>query len=172
MKIFKWVLALVIVAIVVFGGYVLWMRRSVMPSRAAWLLRNADTIQVLALNPEYTVADPNGFHWYPVLGRADVPQADRKAFVEEVIAGAAPFGPEVASCFNPRQGIHASSKRGTVDLAICFECGAVYVFYSGDKDARLVKSFATRESLTLPLSRTLARARIPFVLATPRAPTR
>lgn len=132
---------------------------NVFPERAAALLRRADTLQVLSLDPG-TKAKTDSFHDWAVLGTVSIPDADRKTLVEAIIAGVAPSDAGVASCFDPRHGLHAVAKDITVDLVICFECNRVSVFYSdGDEDF-----FMPSYNLARPLSKILNDAGIPIAL--------
>ena len=140
-------LALLIVAMAVSGC------RQNFPERAATLLRNADTLLVLSLEPVGGPSDPKGFHGWPVLGEVSVPEKDREAFVEAVIAGAASNDSKRALCFDPRHGIRAVSKAGTVDLVICFECSQVQVFYSGGRNDYFIPNGNLHEALSAKLGK-------------------
>lgn len=144
-------LALVVAALAVSGC------QQTFPDRAAGLLRNADTLLVFSLEPVAGPSDPKGFHGWPVLGQVAVDKEDREAFVEAVIDGAASNDSERALCFDPRHGIRAVSKTGTVDLVICFECSQVEVFYSGGSN----EYFIPNNSLHETLSKRLSKAGIP-----------
>ena len=130
------------------------------PERAATLLQNADTLLVLSLNPARGAIDPKGFHGWPVLGEALIGDADRKLFIEAVITGIVPPGPEVTVCeITPRHGIRASSKMGTVDFVICFECSEVQILYSQGGQEYLVPN----SILKAALSRATTKAGIPVL---------
>jgi len=131
---------------------------NVFPARAAALLRSADTLQVLSLEPVLAEADPKAFHQRPVLGTTSVTGLERTVLVDAIIAGVAPSDSWIAGCFDPRHGVHAIAKNGTVDLVICFECNRVEVFYSeGDTDF-----YMPGRSLEKPLSMVLTKAGIPI----------
>ena len=132
---------------------------NIFPERAAALLRSADTLQVLSLDPGIRT-ETGGFHHWAVLGTVSIPDTDRKALVDAIIAGVAPPDTLMAMCFNPRHGIHAVAKDVTVDLVICFECNQVEVFYSeGSADG-----FMPSYNLEKPLSKILTDAGIPIAL--------
>jgi hypothetical protein len=123
------------------------MPPNVFPARAATLLRNADTIQVLKVGGEEGPY-PDGFHGYPIVTTATVEAADQKAFVEAIIAGVAPTM-IVHPCFMPHHGVHAVSKGGSVDLVICLLCSRVHVYYSdGTTDG-----YSPTDSISKALSR-------------------
>ncbi len=123
------------------------------PDRAAKLLRSADTLLVFSLEPVAGPSDPKGFHGWPVLGQIGVDKKDREEFVEAVIAGAASKDAERALCFDPRHGIRAVSKDGTVDLVICFECSQVEVFYSGGRSDYFIPNSSLHKTLAARLSK-------------------
>lgn len=127
------------------------------PDRAATLLRKADTLVVFSLEPFSGPSDPKGFHGWPVLGEVSVQDADRRAFVDAVIAGAAPRDSERSLCFEPRHGIRAVSKNGAVDLVVCFECSQVQVLYPGGR----TETFIPNDKLYSALSAKLGKAGIP-----------
>jgi hypothetical protein len=120
---------------------------NVFPLRAATLLRNADTLQVLRLQPEGH--DPNGFHGHPVLDAVVVEATARKAFVEAIVAGVAPTV-TLEPCFLPHHGIHAVFKGESVDLVICLLCGWTDVYYSDGETDGFSPSDSISESLSEP----------------------
>lgn len=140
-------LALVVAALAVSGC------QQTFPDRAARLLRNADMLLVFSLEPVAGPSDPKGFHGWPVLGQVGVDKEDREEFVKAVLAGAAPKDSERALCFDPRHGIRAVSKDGTVDLVICFECSQVEVFYSGGSNDYFIPNSTLHETLSKRLSK-------------------
>ena len=79
------------------------------PVRAAALLRNADTLQVLRLESGPEGRSTNGFHGFPILDTVIVEATARKAFVEAIVAGVAPTS-ILEPCFLPHHGIHAVSE--------------------------------------------------------------
>ena len=104
------------------------------PARAA--MRNADSFELLSLNPEHRRKDA-AFHGFAVLGRATVSdQAARRRLYNALQSGAR-WGTLPASCFDPRHGIHMVSNGKTIDLLICFHCGQAQVW----QDDRLVTYF-------------------------------
>ncbi|MDF1700203.1 MAG: hypothetical protein P1V36_03470 [Planctomycetota bacterium] len=110
--------------------------------RVGWLLlgdarevlEQADSFELLSLEPrrgprrpEDPPRLPERFHEYRVLGRVEVPLADRWQLLEALYAGVNE-GPDMgAGCWEPRHGIHATRGERTVDLLICFKCIAVRV---------------------------------------------
>lgn len=63
------------------------------------------------------------FHCYPVLGKVEVEDADRrKAIVAALKAGVARSDGFMAKCFWPRHGIRTVEDGNIVDFVICFEC--------------------------------------------------
>jgi hypothetical protein len=140
-------LALVIAALAASGC------QQTFPERAATLLRNADTLVLFSLEPFSGPSDPRGFHGWPVLGQVAIDKEDREAFVDAVIAGAASNDSKRALCFDPRHGIRAVSKAGTVDLVICFECSQVEVFYSGGSSDYFIPNSTLHETLSARLSK-------------------
>jgi hypothetical protein len=105
---------------------------NVFPARAAALLRNADTLQVLRLMPEQDERSTNAFHGYPIQDTVIVEATAQKAFVEAIVAGVAPTS-TLHPCFLPHHGIHAVSEGESVDLIICLLCSRTQVYYSDGK---------------------------------------
>lgn len=132
---------------------------NVFPARAAALLRKAETIKVLSLDPFKSAADPKGFHDWSVVGTVPVAAKEREALVNAIVAGVAPSNWPIASCFNPRHGVHAIAKEGILDLVICFECNQVEVFYSGGGRDFYMPGY----TLEAPLSRIITKAGIAIV---------
>jgi len=115
------VLALVAVAaIYLFRG---------LPRVAAEAMRDADSFELLSLDPNRGRDDAD-FHHFKVLGRAMVTDAaTRNRLYRSLQSGARWNLPFPAMCFNPRHGIRATSGVSTVDLVICFECSQVQVWH-------------------------------------------
>ena len=78
------------------------------------------------------------FHGYPVLGKVEVTDPDRR---KEIIAalneGRARSNGTMAKCFLPRHAIRAVEKGRTVDYVICFEC---YQLEVHDGNSKRVKA--------------------------------
>jgi hypothetical protein len=113
---------LAIVAIYIFRG---------IPRVAATAMRNADSFELLSLDPERGRDDAD-FHRFKVLGRTMVTDpATRKRLYSALQSGARWNLPFPAMCFNPRHGIRVTAGGRTVDLVICFECSQVQVWQGG-----------------------------------------
>ncbi|MDA1195733.1 MAG: hypothetical protein O2894_11180 [Planctomycetota bacterium] len=97
-----------------------------LPGDARAVLEQADRLELLALHPfpfdDGKPAAGEGFHDYKILGRADVPAADRGALVTALYRAIGENDGTAAMCFNPRHGLRAVRGTSTVDLVICFEC--------------------------------------------------
>jgi len=98
-----------------------------LPGDARDVLEQAERMEILALFPypgsdEAPATAHAPFHDYPVLGRADVPAADRPALVAALYRALNENNDTVASCFSPRHGLRVEKGDRTVDLVICFEC--------------------------------------------------
>jgi len=110
---------LAVVAIYVFRG---------IPGVAATAMRNADSLELLSLDPRRGRADAD-FHKHKVLGRTTVTDpVTRKLLYSSLQSGARWNLPFPALCFNPRHGIRATAEGRTIDLVICFECSHVEVW--------------------------------------------
>jgi hypothetical protein len=145
-----------LLVIAVAAGTCWWMGS--LPRRTVSLLRTADVLQVFSLDPGREVAGSSSFHGWAVLGTVTIVDRDRKSLIDSIVDGVAPPGWRQASCFDPRHGVRAISKNGTVDLVICFECSRIEVFYSGGGKDELIPKY----SLYKHLSETLTKAGIPI----------
>lgn len=154
MRFHLWKLSILLIVIISIGAC--WWMRS-LPRRTVSLLRTADVLQVFSLDPGRQATGPSSFHGWFVLGKVTVADQDRKALADAIVAGVAQPGWKVALCFDPRHGVRAISKDGTVDLVICFECSKVEAFYAGGGQDHL----APKYSLYGPLSRELTKAGVP-----------
>jgi hypothetical protein len=98
------------------------------PGVAAKAMRNADSFELLSVDPERGRDDAD-FHHFKVLGRTMVTDpATRKRLYNSLQSGARWNLPFRSMCFNPRHAIRATAGGNTVDLVICFECSQVQVW--------------------------------------------
>jgi hypothetical protein len=75
------------------------------------------------LQPGQEVQANEKFHGYPVLGKIEIADADkRKEVFAALKEGLARSNGTMAKCFWPRHGIPAVEKGRTIDYVICFEC--------------------------------------------------
>jgi hypothetical protein len=94
------------------------------------LLDSSDQFILLSLEPVYlsdpqlAVADKRErFHDYPVLGSLRITNATQKSeLLAALYKGVMDSDGSVASCFDPRHGIKATTGTNWIDLVICFEC--------------------------------------------------
>jgi hypothetical protein len=137
------ILLLIASSAIVIGGFVVsfraWnMRR--LPAEVAAVLRSADTIELLSIQPgirrgEIDEGDDRPkFHSWPVLGQTELKNgADRERLYDALCAGVASNPGMVAGCFNPRHGIRAEHDGHTTELVICFECMSLQAFHDGQQ---------------------------------------
>jgi len=101
---------------------------SEVPERARKALRDAESFELLSIDPERLRSPPDGhFHGYKVLGRTKIEDAAGRAKLVTALEKGATEGRDPASCFNPRHAIRATSSGKTSDFLICFECSQVKV---------------------------------------------
>lgn len=128
------------------------------PSDAAEVLRNADSFELLSIDPERG-RDDDDFRGFKVLGRTSVTDpATRERLYQSLQFGARWNLPLPAMCFNPRHGIRATAGGKTVDLVICFECKQVNVWH-GDS---LVTTFMVGQSPAPEFDQVLRDAGLPL----------
>jgi hypothetical protein len=107
--------------------------RNRIPANERDILRHADRIELLSLEPRISLNALNGgFHGYLVLGTTVIEDADtRKRLISAFEKGVAENQGNVAACFDPRHGIRASSGGHTVEFVICFTCAQVEPYTDG-----------------------------------------
>jgi hypothetical protein len=103
---------------------------------AAKILTEAESIEVLALEPEPTEAK-GAFHGYKIHGSAAVKGAAKKEFIAAFEKGLEDLI-DRARCFIPRHGIRAALDGKSVDLVICFECHQFKVYTGTDAKGRML----------------------------------
>ncbi len=105
-----------------------------LPEAAANILAKADTIELLALDPEPA---KEGFRGYKILGKTELKGDAKKGLMAAFEKGSeGPIDP--AKCFNPRHGLRATHDGKTVELVICFECAQFKVHMGDDKGQTLL----------------------------------
>lgn len=102
---------------------------SPLPPASAAVLAEADTFEVLALDPggpEAAEAPPaETFHGFKIVAKAAVPSREAQKRIVDIVDDGVRSGGTRAKCFNPRHGIHAVKAGHVVDLVICYQCGEV-----------------------------------------------
>jgi hypothetical protein len=102
------------------------------------VLDNSDQFTLYSLlphPPEKDVRIHGLFHRNGILGQTQVRDPKLKAQIINALYGG--FSNSISSsnneisCFNPRHGIRAIGNGRTVDVEICFECGAAYFYENG-----------------------------------------
>jgi hypothetical protein len=74
------------------------------------------------------------FHGYPVLGKVEVTDPDRRKQLIAALKDAHARRPtDGAKCFWPRHGIRAIEKGQTIEYVVCFECSRFEEFMGGKK---------------------------------------
>jgi hypothetical protein len=101
----------------------------VLPEAQSAALDHGQHFELLSLEPmARDVDDGDRFHNWKILGKAVIDDEGRETLVAALKKGVAEGGP-VASCFEPRHGIHVEHQGHTYDFVICFKClwGEAYV---------------------------------------------
>ncbi len=102
-----------------------------LPSSVAKALREADSFELLSLDPAHNRPDAD-FHGYKVLGRMQITDpATRRKLYDALQAGASWNPPVGMKCFDPRHAISVTTNGHNTYLLICFECLQVEV-YAGE----------------------------------------
>ncbi len=120
-----------------FGRFILYRRSE------RYVLDNSDQFILYSLLPRSQEGRDGGriigrFQRNGVLGQTQVTDPQLKArLVNALFAGISSDG-NAADCFNPRHGIRATYNGRTVDVEICFECGAVYFTENGKSNRQFV----------------------------------
>jgi hypothetical protein len=104
-----------------------------LPDAVRDVLANADTFELLSLNPDGgTTREPGHFWGWRVLGSIAVESpVTRDEVVAALKRGIAENEGWVADCFDPRHGIRAARGGESVELVVCFECAQVYIYPDG-----------------------------------------
>ncbi len=109
------------------------------PSAERAVLESAETMEVFGLDPRGDTRLPArnektvGFHGYPILRRAQVPDAATRAEIAAaVVRGRRQFNGEPPHCFDPHHGVRVTRGGQTADFVICYECKQVSVYSSTD----------------------------------------
>ena len=104
--------------------------RNRLPDAARAIVESADQIEILPLEPALIRQPAKGdFYGYRVLGKKAITNpAIRKRLVSALEKGIEENQGEIAACFNPRHGIHATRNGKFQDLVICFECRQVELY--------------------------------------------
>lgn len=113
------------------------------------VLRGAIKLEVLSLDPakfDEKGKEPEFFQGYRVMGRIEIPKSERfDALRDSLIAGVAPAS--MLRCFSPRHGVRVVTKKRTMDLVMCFECGRTVVVGLPEQDPPLSVDFINSDLL-------------------------
>jgi len=112
------------------------------PRNVMAVLQNADTFELLSLDPEsgpdkQSEAVKNPFHGWAILGKTTIQDSEIRKQLNSALEQGVAEGRAGAPCFDPRHGIHAVRSGRAVDLVICFECGHIYVYFDDAQDATI-----------------------------------
>ncbi len=114
---------------------------------ARMLAAAADSLEVFSLDPRDMLwlgdpvgSDPSRFRNVEVRGSTRVQDAaTRQELVREVFHNfhpdkqdLRPYGMGPAYCFEPRHGLRVVDAAGTIDAVICYECGRMIVYSTGE----------------------------------------
>ncbi|MCA9621811.1 MAG: hypothetical protein KC731_22460 [Myxococcales bacterium] len=101
-----------------------------MPTFAWTVLRDADTIELAALDPESEpTGDTDPYGGWKVLGRHDASSPERRRAVAAAVARGVEKGDgSIGKCFHPRHGLKVHDESlGDAELVICFACASMRV---------------------------------------------
>jgi len=142
-------------AVVIVGAAALmvWLRWREMPRVVSRALDQANTYELLSLNPYLSRPD---YYNHAILGRVAIAdRATRERLNSELAAGARLSDGRVMACFNPRHAIRVTGADGVVtDVVICFECRQVQV----RRDGKQIGWFPTDASPQAAFDEVLRRA--------------
>ena len=104
-------------------GLAVWLTRG--DDAGGWV--DADTVTLFSVDgrdPDRRVESPTGetLHSYPVLGKADVPDADTRRRLARAYSSAVAGWPAPYNCYWPRHVVRVRRGETTTDYVICFEC--------------------------------------------------
>lgn len=131
-----------------------------LPADVLDALRNAPAITLLSLDPTLgkQLSDSNTFHGWRVLGQTEITVADDCKTVATAIETAVNTSKGVgALCFVPHHGIVIKSAGQTYEFVICFMCGGMYIYTSGQESR-----FSNVAGKGEVLDKLLAAAKIPL----------
>lgn len=122
---------------------------SKLPSDVVAVLENADTFELLSLDPEHE-STGNGRQQWPELGKTAIQSPETRQRVLAALNQGVAEGGTAAKCFFPRHGIRAVRGDTTVDLVMraraCFECHQIYVYFDGKRSASAVLTSGSPEA--------------------------
>lgn len=135
--------------------------RNALPSAVLEKLTEAETIEVLSLDPEApSAAGQARFFGLAVLGSAAVTDKAKRAALLKAVAEAAEEASfeSIANCFRPRHGLRAKSGGVTIEVGICFECNRLEIA----ADGKAAGSRAITKSAEKHLDDLLTAAKVPL----------
>ena len=107
------------------------------------VLENADKFELVSVDPSHfrppwrkngPPPPANDFHGYDELGRTALEKADQRTVIKAVSASMAAWDGQPLKCgFEPRHAIVASSGSEVAEVLICYECGDVMTYFSGNE---------------------------------------
>ena len=103
------------------------------------ILDESEKVILLSLDPVYSkepsTQTAEKFHYYPVLGRVEIKDANLKhELLRALYKGVEDSLGLAAACFNPRHGIRAENGTNWIELVICFECSYMEEHGTGASD--------------------------------------
>jgi hypothetical protein len=100
-------------------------------------------------------------HGYPVLGKVEITDPEKRRAVVSAIKEAVRDKPEYGmNCFIPRHAVRSVKGGGTVEMLICFQC-RIYEIYRDGKPDRAGSGLISQNAKTL-LNTTLTDAGVPL----------
>jgi hypothetical protein len=107
------------------------------------VLEQAESLELLSLQPDFLEKDAAGFHGKKILGRVEFEsRRDRSNLVQAIQKGIADSDGSSALCFIPRHGVRAKRGNQTVDLVICFQCSQIQVHFENQTSTVLTTGHA------------------------------
>jgi hypothetical protein len=130
-----------------------------LPASVQEVLKKADQVELLSLDPDPKQGADGDFHNWKVLGRTTVKDREaREKVVAAVVKGVKENTGGAAKCFEPRHGLVATHQGKRVELVICFACSQIHVYENGKR----LPTVLTNESASPTLNEVLKKAGVPL----------
>ena len=132
------------------GAIAVWLvlpiaaRRALLPGTARDVVENAESFEIISVDPDRTHSGNDRFRGFLIRGRTELRDEIAKKRLMGALYTSLGHGMP-ALCFDPRYAIHAVRAGHSVDLLICFQCGQVEGFVDDKRTDALVGDGAEGE---------------------------